>query len=251
MTPVLNETTTTTFAESSVLQIGDSSFTASGLTSLLVKYQMLPALVREVVIDQAIATIECSPAEHRQAIEKFYVANQITAEPQLKAWLSEGGMSVEQLEALVLRQLKLNKFKQSWLPKVESYFLKRKAQIDQVTYSLLQTQDAELAQELYFRIRDDGQSFAELARQYPDVTQFQFISRVEIEKHPLAAQVLKKYQLRQPCAPIFVNNWFTIAQIEQIFPAQLDERMRQRLVDELFNQWLQAQIPQTVIKMRR
>ncbi len=211
---------------------------------------MLPQLVREILIDKAIAPIECSPEEHQQAIQRFYVSNQLTSEPQHKIWLSDRGMTIEHLEALVLRQLKLNKFKQNWAAKVDSYFLKRKAQLDRISFSLLQTQNAELAQELYYRIRDDGQSFEEIVQQYPDI-QFQVISRVEIEKHSFIAPILKKYQIHQPCAPILVNNYFTIVRVDQIFPAQLDEAMRQRLIDELFNKWLQEQLANTVIKMKR
>ena len=236
----------------SVLQVGDCAITAEELASLLVRYQMLPQLVREVLIDSAIAPLNCSPEEHERAIQQFYTVNQLATNQQRKTWLSERGMTVEHLEALVLRQLKINKFKQeTWAAKLESYFLKRKAQLDQVTYSLLKTQDAGLAQELYFCIRDDGRSFEEMARRHFPAAQFQVLGPVDVEKHPLVAQVLQKHQIGQPCSPVWVNNCFIIMRVEQVFPAQLDEAMRQRLLDELFNNWLQEQLSQTVIKMRR
>jgi parvulin-like peptidyl-prolyl isomerase len=243
---------TLTISNPSILQVGDCSIAPEELASLLVRYQMLPQLIREVLIDQAIAPMECSKQEHEQAIQQFYTVNQLTNEQQQKIWLSERGMTVNHLEALVLRQIKLNKFKQeTWAAKVESYFLKRKAQLDQVTYSLLKTQDAELAQELYFCIRDDGRSFEEMARQYIRAVQFQVLGPVEVDKHPLAVQVLQKHQLGQPCHPVWVNNCFLIVRVDQVFPAQLDEPMRQRLLEELFTNWLQEQLAQTVIKMRR
>lgn len=243
---------TITIPNPGILQVGDCSITAEELASLLVRYQMLPQLVREVLIDSAIAPMKCSLEEHEQAIQQFYTVNQLTSEQQRKTWLSERGMTVDHLKALVLRQLKINKFKQeTWAAKLESYFLRRKAQLDQVTYSLLKTQDAGLAQELYFCIRDDGRSFEEMARRHFPAAQFQFLGPVDVDKHPLVAQVLQKHQLGQPCPPAWVNNCFMIVRVEQVFPAQLDEAMRQKLLDELFNNWLQEQLPQTVIKMRR
>jgi hypothetical protein len=40
---------------------------------------------------------------------------------------------------------------------------------------------------------------------------------------------------------LLFKQWFVIIRPEQIIPAQLDKPMRQRLIDELFQIWLQEQ----------
>jgi hypothetical protein len=72
-------------------------------------------------------------------------------------------MSSEHLKALATRGLRIEKFKQAtWGRKLEAYFLKRKGQLDKAIYSLMRTKDLRLAQELYFRIQEGEQTFAEV-----------------------------------------------------------------------------------------
>ncbi len=44
-----------------VLQVGNRIITAAEIIPLLVEYQMLPQLIREALVDQAIAPITCTP----------------------------------------------------------------------------------------------------------------------------------------------------------------------------------------------
>lgn len=63
--------------------------------------------------------------------------------------------------------MRIEKFKQAtWGSKLESYFYERKQQLDQVVYSLIRTHDAAAAQELYFRLLENEQPFAEIAVLY-------------------------------------------------------------------------------------
>ena len=71
-------------------------------------------------------------------------------------------MAPEQLESVATRGLKIEKFKQvHWGQKLESYFLERKSQLDKVIYSLIRTEDHEVAQEFYFRLQEGEQTFAD------------------------------------------------------------------------------------------
>ncbi|MFO0172472.1 MAG: peptidylprolyl isomerase, partial [Aphanizomenon sp.] len=42
--------------------------------------------------------------------------------------------------------------------------------------------------------------------------------------------------------PTQIGNVILIVRLEKILPAQLDRSMRQRLLNERFNQWLQTQM---------
>jgi hypothetical protein len=41
-----------------------------------------------------------------------------------------------------------------------------------------------------------------------------------------------------------LGEWLLIVRLEKLMPAQLDESMRQRLLGELFEAWLQEQLSQ-------
>ena len=60
--------------------------------------------------------------------------------------------------------------------------------------------------------------------------------------HPTLVNILSKSQPQQLSPPTQINNVLVIVRLEKILPAQLDRPMRQRLLNERFNQWLQTQM---------
>jgi parvulin-like peptidyl-prolyl isomerase len=156
-------------------------------------------------------------------------------------------MTSAQLEALAIRGLLIEKFKQTtWGHKLESYFLSRKGQLDRVIYSLIRTQDPGIAQELYFRIQEGEQSFADLAREYsqgPEAQTGGLIGPVELSTpHPTVAQMLRTSQPGQLYPPIRLGEWLVIIRLEKFIPTQLDASIRQRLLNECFSIWLSEQL---------
>lgn len=238
-----------------ILRIGDRTITAEELIPLLASYQLLTPLLRELIIDQAVASVSCTPEETAQAQKQFFEQQQITSEEAKLAWAAQHKMTPEQLEALAVRGLKIEKFKHAtWVHKLESYFLSRKAQLDRVIYSLIRTQDPGTTQELYFRIQEGEQSFAELAREYsqgPEAETGGLIGPVELSTpHPMIAQMLRLSQPGQLCPPTRLGEWFVIVRLEKFFPAQLDTPMRQRLLNECFTTWLSEQLNQQVAVLK-
>ncbi len=232
-----------------VLQVGDREITADEVLPLIAGYQMLPQLLRELIIDQAIAPIELMEEEVTAACQQFYGQHQIASEADRQAWLGRYGMTVAQLEALATRGLRIDRYRQvTWGPKLESYFLTRKGQLDKVIYSLIRTQDLGIAQELYFRIHEGEQSFGELAREYsqgPEAQTDGLIGPVELSvPHPTLAQILSLSQPGQLSPPTRVGEWLVIVRLEKFIPAQLDDGMRRRLLNECFETWLQEQLAQ-------
>lgn len=239
-----------------VLQVGDRVIQAEELLHLLAGYQMLPQLFQELLIDQALSQWERSlpepvltTQEEQAACERFFAQHQLTSDDAIQVWLARYGMTPEQLKALAMRDQKLERFKEAtWGPKLESYFLNRKGQLDKVIYSLIRTQDMGIAQEVYFRILEGEQSFAELARIYsqgPEAQTDGLIGPVELSvPHPNLAQMLSVSQPGQLWPPARIGEWIVIIRLEKFIPAQMDESMRRRLLNEFFNTWLQEQLQQ-------
>lgn len=229
------------------IRVGDQIINAEEIIPLLAGYQMLPQLLHEIIIDQAIASISCTPEEQASACEQFYQKNHLTSETNRQAWLSHYGMTQEQLEVLATRSLRIEKFKQAtWGPKLESYFMNYKTKLDKVVYSLIRVKNAEIAQELYFRIQAGEQSFADLAREYsqgPEAQTNGLLGPVELgTPHPTLAQLLSMSQPGQLWPPTRLDEWLVIVRLEQRIPAQLDEPMRRLLLNRLFESWQQEQL---------
>jgi parvulin-like peptidyl-prolyl isomerase len=79
-----------------VLQVGKQAIQEDELYNLLAQYQYLPRLARELIIDQAIADIQCTPEEKAAVKEQFFQQAQITNQEQFTSWLTQSGMTIEQ-----------------------------------------------------------------------------------------------------------------------------------------------------------
>lgn len=216
---------------------------------LLASYKLMPQLLGESIIDQAILPIHCTPDETTQACQEFYQPWGLTSEEKQQEWRAHYGLSQEQVEQLATRDLRVGKFVETtWGNKLEAYFLKHKHKLDQVTYSLLRVPDIGMATELYFRIQEGEQSFAELSRQYsvgPEAQTGGILGPFEFGTlKPELAKVLYTVSVGEVQPPIEFGQVYALVRVEERIPARLDESMRQRLLQENFNTWFQAQLAQ-------
>lgn len=229
------------------ITLGDRTLGAPDLLALITQYQMLPQLLKEYVMDGATQGIELTPEEQTAALEQFFSQPQFKDEAQRQAWLNYYHMSAEQLSAVALRQVKVEKFKHlTWNAYIETDFLKNKAQLDRFICAILRTKNAELAQELYFRLKEGEQTFADLAPNYsegPEAKTGGLIGPVVASTmHPKLLQILSSSQPGQLCPPQRLEEWFVIVRLEQYLPAQLDEAIRRQLLERRFQEWLEQQL---------
>jgi hypothetical protein len=232
-----------------VLQIGPAVLDASALIAKLKEHQLMPKLVQEIIVDGAIAQIKCDPQE---ALQTFCTRRGLFSKEQQQAWAQQQQQTPEQMTLAAIREQKLLKFQEAtWGVQIESYFLQRKAQLDRVRYSLIRTKDVSLAQEIYFRLNDDGASFASLASQYSEGQEAKtggMVGPVELNvPHPVLARMLMVSKPGQLWAPTQIGEWLVIARLEQFVPAQFDAAMRERLLDEQFQSWLAQQLKETAV----
>lgn len=231
---------------SPVLKIGQRTIEATELIPLLQQYDLLPKLVQELIVEEAIAPIECTEAQLYTARAEFCQQQHLETPQQLQQWLQQRSLSLEALNRQLARSLKLKAFKaERWGQNIATEFHDHKDQFDQVVYSLLRTQDAGVAQELYFRLANEEASFAELAQAYsqgPEAKSGGKIGPVPIaHPHPIIGHMLRRSQSGQLWPPTNIENWVVIVRLEQYLPAQLDDTTRNQLLERQFQQWLQQQ----------
>jgi parvulin-like peptidyl-prolyl isomerase len=204
---------------------------------------MLPQVLHRLILDQAIAEIELTEAER----EQYY--QQVCGDKTYQTWLRQQGVTSKQFEIWIDRELRVRKLQRSrWGKKLLSYFLQRKHQLDQVVCSLIYVKDKGVAQELYFRIAEEEQSFAEVARIYsqvPEATTGGRIGPIQLgDLHPSLAQMFYGSHPGQLWEPVEIGKWVVIAQLEELLPVQLDDATSQFLLNELLEDWLQKQLKQ-------
>jgi parvulin-like peptidyl-prolyl isomerase len=229
------------------VSLGDRPLEAPELIALLTQYQMLPQFLKERLLDQAIQGIALTFEEEALALEQFFAQQQLKDEAQRDAWLKYHRMSSEQLSAQALRRFRVEKFKHlTWDASIEADFLKLKPQMDRFICSMIRTRNLELAQELYFRLKEGEQTFANLAPQYSEGPEAQtggLIGPVSASTmHPKMVQILSNSRPGQLWPPQRLEEWCIIVKLEQYLPAQLDEAVSQQLLQRRFQEWLDQEL---------
>jgi hypothetical protein len=238
------------------LPIANLVLESSEIIPLLSRHQLIPQLLREMITDRAIADISCTSAETAIACEEIYQRHHLTTEIERQEWRSRYGFSLSDVEQIALRPLKVAKFKQiTWDSRLKSYFSKRRDKLDTVIFSMLRCDNHGIANELHFRIQDDKTNFAEIARQYSQGSEAEvggLLGPIELGKlAPELAMLLHNSLIGVVQLPVRLGEWFVIVRLEKLIPAQLDEAMRSRLLQENFESWLQTEMKKMVISIEQ
>ncbi len=228
-----------------ILQIGEHYVPPEDLVRRLIQYQLLPQFLQEFVIDQAIQEVTLTEPEAESALDRFRQAQHIHSPEQETRYLQSYRMTVEQLQQRAQQQAKIEKFKaETWGRNIDAEFMQNKQQYDRFIYSLLRTKNPELAQELYFRLREGESDFADLARQYSQGSEQEsggVVGPVEARTlHPQLVQMLATTPIGKILPPRVLGEWVIIVRLEKLIPAQLDQDMRQRLLYQCWQDWLKA-----------
>jgi hypothetical protein len=145
------------------------------------------------------------------------------------------------------RSLALKKYQQvHWGHRIPSYFLVRKRSLDRVIFSAIQVDNLGMAQEIYLRIKDRRQSFDKLARLYSQGAEAKLggvMGPIPVERiHPKIAYHLSSLKPGE-LSPLFqLDNFHVFIRLEQWLPARFDDDIKGQLMEELFEQWLHAEI---------
>ena len=235
------------------LSIGSRTFGPEHLPTLLERYQLMPQLVRELVIDDAISSVLLAPGAVDDGVAQVRMRNQIQTDEQFDAWLAHNDLTRDVLRSRLERTLKVEQYKHDrWDSQLDGIFLDNKTQYDKAIYSLIRTEDAYAAQELYFRLQDNDKAFGEIASHYsqgPEAKTGGMVGPVPLGNiHPSLIQILSSSKPGQLHPPVRLDKWNVIVRLEQMLPAKLDETMRQTLLTQLYDDWLDEQVGEVLAR---
>jgi len=217
------------------------------LNRLLRQQGLCLAVAQAAVLDEIARTIPLEPAVENEWIAAWLRGQGVTDDQQLAAWLLKKGWNHLDLRYFATKAPRLQLFKQRlFAGEIELRFLERKLQLDQVVYSLIRVKEGALAQELYHRLNDDGEDFAALAAQFsqgPERDSGGRIGPVPLaQAHEVVANQLRISVPGQLWAPIFLVNIWLIIRLDHLEPARLDDDVRQAMLDDLFDEWLENRV---------
>jgi hypothetical protein len=195
---------------------------------------------------------------NRSGLLLQYVRELIIAET-LDEWerssLNLATFNIPTIEVSDRQTRRLEQYKQAkWGNLLKSRFLACQSQLNRVLFSTIEVTDLSLAQELYCRISEQGYSFNKLAILHSQNSTAKLGGVVGpivfAYLHPLIQQHLIGLKLKQ-LSPIFrVEDHYIFLRLDRRLPAQLNSKVEQQLLDELFEQWLEQQITDRIGNIR-
>ena len=164
------------------------------------------------------------------------------------AWLTGQLLTPEEWEQSIRDRLLRQKLQETLFShEIERNFAQNHLNFEQAILYQIMVPYPQLAQEIYYQIEEAEISFYEAAHLYNLETkqryQCGYIGAVHRwDLHPdIAAQVFSASP-GDVLGPIHIEHQYYLIKVEEFVPAQLTEENRQRILSQLFEEWLESEV---------
>lgn len=211
-------------------------------------------VTRKVVENAAVEVgIELEIEELQKAADKIRLANKLNSVGDTWAWLKKQGLSLEDFEQMIYSSLISGKLATHlFADKIEPYFFENQLDYASVVMYEIILDDEDLALELFYAIQEGEMSFYDVAHKYIQDTELrqQGGYRGKVRRKDLMPEISAAVfaaKLRQVIKPILTSKGVHMILVEEIIQPKLDEKLRYRIIVDLFSEWTKQQIEQVKI----
>ena len=213
---------------------------------LLEKNQILSALILRELTKSCLSEVELNENDRKIAKQLIINKEKITSEDNYKVWIEKQYFSEEELLNIFSEPPRIDRYvTEKYNHMAESRFLKRKEQLDTVTYSLVRVKDRFLANELYLRLLEKESNFAEVSKKFslgPEKDTRGILGPMPFTQgHPALMNCLRNSKPREINKPLNIEDLWLVTRVESIVQASLTSEMELQMAKEIFYEWLQEE----------
>lgn len=213
---------------------------------LLVRNNLLKPLIKGEIINSLLEKIPINNEMKNEIKSNIFKKESIKDDSEFELWIKKKSTTEDKIYELVSTTRRLdNHCKKEYLHMAESRFLKRKSNLDTVTYSLIRVDEMFLAQELFLRLEENPSQFGDIASKYSTGAEKMtrgIVGPVSLSKgHPSLVEHLKNAKIGEISQPIRIDNIWIIARVESRQIASLNEEMKLIMCKEIFNEHIDNQ----------
>lgn len=186
--------------------------------------------------------------EIQQEADQFRRQNRLERSSDTLAWLADQQMTPEDWEAGIRDRLLAQKLSEVMFgSEVEKTFAENRLNFDQVSLYQIVFSDDKLAQEIFYQIEENEISFYEAAHLYDIDEQRRLRCGYEGLLYrwalpPAIAAAIFASDPGQVVGPIAIEKSYSLLMMEKFLPAELTTELRQKLLNDLFQQWLEGEL---------
>jgi parvulin-like peptidyl-prolyl isomerase len=214
----------------------------------------VPDVVRDIASQKIITDvaqelgITVTPEELQQAGDKLRLEKKLVKAKDTWKWLEKHHLSVSEFEELVYKNVLSKKLANHlFSAQVEKFFYEH--QLDYVaaaTYEII-FDNIDLALELFYALEENEITFPDIARLYIEDVELRRVYGYQGIKHrkdfrPEIAAAVFATSPPAVLKPITTPKGVHLIWVEEIIQPQLDDVLRDKIIHELFYDWLVKQI---------
>lgn len=215
-------------------------------------------LINQKIIEQTASQegISVDEQELQTAADQFRLEHNLITSKATVRWLEKYRLSVTEFEELVKNNLLEQKLaKHLFEDEVEGYFKAHQLDYNQVIIYEIVLSDFNLAMELFYGIQEEELSFWELAHKYIQDDELRrrggykgIKNRDQLEPEVASAIFsIKNNNLPQILKPIVIGQTTHLIFVEAIIEPVLDQALRDKILSQLFEDWLSQRQNQHII----
>ena len=235
------------------LHLDGEPISTRDILNLARKQGSIPKLVQEWVLDRTLAETPLPETQLDVLLEEFRKQQGLDSDEAFQAFLINRHIDQGLLLQIISRPHQVVAYREErWGPAANSLYLQKKDQFDLVRYRRLQSSNSDVMQEIYFRLKDQEESWESLARQFPgapaDATALVGpIAVAEVEQPIL--ELLRQLEPGKVGRPVQLNDEVVVVALEEFTPSALNQTIRDTLLRQAFEEWLQAECDRILNKI--
>ena len=205
------------------------------------------SIKREIIIDRLIDEEKEAEAPEEELIQLYLKNNSINTQEELARWMLKQNLDKSSLLARAQRHAKwITICEKKYKNQAATIFLKNKAKLDKVSYSMIWIEDEALANEVFVRIKEGECSIDDAILMSTNPPQGLAIGRIGpvklLELPDALAELLRISQPNQLWPPIKVEEGWAIVKNEKLWPAVFNKEEKTKLLIELGENWIAEEI---------
>ncbi|MBD2773638.1 peptidylprolyl isomerase [Iningainema tapete] len=223
----------------------------------------IPSIVEAIAKRKIIASVakevgvEVEEEELQEEGDRLRMANKLVKATDTWAWLKKHHLSLDDFEELARHNILAQKLPNHLFShQVEPFFFEHQTNyVQAVTYEII-LDDYDLALELFYSLQESEASFPQIARQHildPELRRTWGYQGVRNRQDFLPEITAVIFAANPPeiLKPIVTAKGVHLILVEEIIQPKLDEKLRQKIITDLFEAWLKQQIEtaQTTIQL--
>ncbi|PAX55878.1 peptidylprolyl isomerase [Brunnivagina elsteri] len=212
---------------------------------------------QKIIIDTAQKyAIAVTEEELQKEGDKLRLANKLVKAKDTWMWMEKHHLSLQNFEELVHTNVISRKLAQHlFANQVEAFFYQNQIEYTEVVTYEVVLNDRDLALELFYAVQEGEITFPDIARQYIENPEQRRTLGYQGSKHrndfrPEIAAVVFAGTPQQILKPISTPKGVYLIWVEDIIQPTLNEEMRQKIIQDLFNTWLHQQVEINATKIQ-